>query len=280
MWFDYPPTVPDANAPIIYMADKTNPTVLQQNTAHKLGVCRYVTNAQTTIYPVFDAVNYIGEYLSDKVDYSQDSHDNAHVRILQEPQHGMLEPMETTRSNRYRYRYTPAIITTTAQYENDQYYYGRESFVVEASAWGITIQIHYTLGVEVGEQESYVDADGVVKTVPAFYEYCPYGEHWKISTLSPENSIGLTNWYASTSLQARLSRAKQKKGAPLAQLGTSEANLNAKRVSHLMLGFASSLQPGRAEGSGYGQKLLGVPCHDFCLDRVVRNIHRDGGNRT
>lgn len=190
MWYAEPPAIPAANPPAIYVvAQGAAPATQSSGSVHRMGVCNYVTRESHDVRPILDALIYESRYLGG-VKLFLNSNDEVTARILRPPKHGTLEPVGTAGSERYEYRYVPDLV------ENDEggeeYYYGKEQFVIEVRSGGVKVQVHYTLGVGVGEPNSFVDGDEV-KTPPAFHQYCPRGESWKISLPSTGDNSNLAN---------------------------------------------------------------------------------------
>jgi len=195
MWFDEPPQAPAIPPTAIYLAAKNAVTgSITSGVVHKLGVCSYVTFDTHDVRPIFAAQRYETKYMGGRVEIFNDEK-NLQVRILRTPKHGTLEPVGTIGSERHEYRYIPNLVEDGRS--NQEYYYGKDQFVIEVSAGGVTVQIHYTLGIDVGAPRTYVPDDGsgeALRTAPAFHRYCPKGESWKISspTTAPDGQPAAT----------------------------------------------------------------------------------------
>lgn len=158
------------NPPATYLAAQSAVSGAKTPGAvHKMGVCNYMTRETHDIMPISAAQRYEFRYMGGNVKIfstSEVAGNEVSAHIRRPPKHGTLEPVGTIGSERYEYRYIPNLVENGRG--NQEYYYGKDQFAIEVSAGGVNVQVHYTLGVEVGEPSSFVDGDGVVKTPPRF----------------------------------------------------------------------------------------------------------------
>jgi hypothetical protein len=152
---------------------------------HKLGVCQIVDRTSADVSPIFDANSYVGRYMGNTMNFIKNS-DGSHrtditLRIIKQPEHGELVQRypDATDFDQYDYKYVPNMEGTDS---SDGYYDGEDyvdGFVMEVSAGGITVEIHYRMSV--GAHASFIGSDGKRTFDPT---RCPKPnrEMWKIST--------------------------------------------------------------------------------------------------
>lgn len=191
MWVaDVPPQYNDT--PAIYLAANASSAKQGKVAApHKLGICRVVDRIKADVWPIYDADGYVGRYMSSNMHFIQNP-DRSHrtdisLRIIRQPEHGKLEQRypNATGNDQYEYQYIPNMEDGGQDHPQDEgqsYYYDgpsyNDNFIIEVSAGGITVEIHYTMSV--GAFPSYIGSDGK-KTYDPTRCPKPKGEIWKIS---------------------------------------------------------------------------------------------------
>jgi hypothetical protein len=176
MWVSDAPTQ-TMEPPAIYMAAKeaaSSPAKI----AHELGVCSVVSRSRTDVSPTFDANRYVGRYIRNAMNFIRNADGSPRLdislRIIKQPEHGELVQRypDATGYDQYYYEYIPNEVED---------YVGNDYFVMDVSAGGITVEIYYTMSVDVGQPSNLFDENNKLIPDPT---RCPKpnGEMWKIST--------------------------------------------------------------------------------------------------
>lgn len=170
MWLaDVDMPTPQMDPPAIYLIVSDSSTK-GEAIAHRLGVCQMVKFETDDVRPDFDAVGYTSEFLGRTT--ALDRLPDTKMRILESPEHGELKHSGLVGDHRYIYVPGPA-----KNEREGNYYRGNDHFVIEVSGGGVTIEIHYTMSVDVGQPTWTEDDRGNRIPDP---DRCPR-ESWKIS---------------------------------------------------------------------------------------------------
>lgn len=181
MWLaDADVQIPQIEPPAIYVAANEVAAVVGSG-AHKLGVCQIVSFDTAVVRPDFDASGYVNFFLGRPGEFSKRT--DTWIRVLKSPEHGELKHSGVVGDHSYTY------VPGPAENENEgDYYHGNDSFVLEVSGGGVTVEIHYTMSIDVG-QPTWVEGDFGEKIPDP--TRCPQGERWKISAITPYNLAAL-----------------------------------------------------------------------------------------
>jgi len=202
MWIDEAPRIPDDVPVIMYLA-QTSVASAPKNSRLMVGVCEYMTSDSITLNPTIDAAQWKPAFFNDDVV----------VRILHFPKHGKLSPVESQYSVN-KFYYDPSFTYDKDGYK--VYYAGKDTFAFSVSGGGVTVQVHYVVGVEVGQPASFINDSGDRQSSDAWKRYCPKGETWKISrarVIDP-NSANLAALERNSALSGWIAEASKTAGSP------------------------------------------------------------------
>ena len=175
-WIYESPSALRAEAPAIPLV-RTSTASAPKSARLKIVACEYMTSDSITLEPKIVAGEINPSFFESEVK----------VRILQSPKHGKLSPVGRKYPESDFY-YDPSF--TYDKEGNKVYYAGKDTFAFSVSGGGVTVQVHYVVGVDVGQPASFINDSGDRQSSDGWSRYCGDGKKGKVSSATlPDSSF-------------------------------------------------------------------------------------------